>query len=73
MQTIRKMRRPLIIISPKSLLRNPQAVSSINNLTAGSFKYVIDDFHPNPELVEKIIMCSGKVYYDLESKRKEHN
>ena len=71
LQTIRKMRRPLIIISPKSLLRNPQAVSSINNLTEGSFEYVIDDFHPNPELVEKIIMCSGKVYYDLESKRKE--
>jgi 2-oxoglutarate dehydrogenase E1 component len=71
LQTIRKMRRPLIIISPKSLLRNPQAVSSINNLTEGSFEYVINDFHPNPELVEKIIMCSGKVYYDLESKRKE--
>ncbi|MDG1062680.1 MAG: 2-oxoglutarate dehydrogenase E1 component, partial [SAR86 cluster bacterium] len=71
LQTIRKMRRPLIIISPKSLLRNPQAVSSINNLTEGSFEYVIDDFHPNPALVEKIIMCSGKVYYDLESKRKE--
>jgi len=71
LQTIRKMRRPLIVISPKSLLRNPQAVSSINNLTEGSFEYVIDDFHTNPALVEKIIMCSGKVYYDLESKRKE--
>jgi 2-oxoglutarate dehydrogenase E1 component len=71
LQTIRKMRRPLIVISPKSLLRNPKAVSSIESLTEGSFEYVLNDMHENPELVEKIIMCSGKVYYDLESKREE--
>jgi 2-oxoglutarate dehydrogenase E1 component len=71
LQTIRKMRRPLIVISPKSLLRNPKAVSSIESLTEGSFEYVINDIHEDPELVEKIIMCSGKVYYDLESKREE--
>ncbi len=71
LQTIRKMRRPLIVISPKSLLRNPKAVSSIENLTEGSFEYVIDDVHQNPDKVEKIIMCSGKVYYDLASKREE--
>jgi len=46
-------------------------VSSINDLTEGSFEYVIDDLNSNPALVEKIIMCSGKVYYDLESKRNE--
>ena len=71
LQTIRKMRRPLIVISPKSLLRNPQAVSSIESLTEGSFEYVIDDVCQNPDKVEKIIMCSGKVYYDLASKREE--
>jgi 2-oxoglutarate dehydrogenase E1 component len=71
LQTIRKMRRPLVVISPKSLLRNPQAVSSIESLTEGSFEYVIDDTHTNPELVEKIVMCSGKVFYDLASKREE--
>ena len=71
LQTIRKMRRPLVVISPKSLLRNPKAVSSIESLTEGSFEYVINDIHEDPELVEKIIMCSGKVYYDLESKREE--
>tara|TARA_Y100000385_G_scaffold60012_1_gene58302 strand:- start:2620 stop:2985 length:366 start_codon:yes stop_codon:yes gene_type:complete len=65
------MRRPLVVISPKSLLRNPKAVSSIESLTEGSFEYVINDIHEDPELVEKIIMCSGKVYYDLESKREE--
>ena len=71
LQTIRKMRRPLVVISPKSLLRNPHAVSSIESLTEGSFEYVIDDTHTNPELVEKIVMCSGKVFYDLASKREE--
>ena len=71
LQTIRKMRRPLVVISPKSLLRNPKAVSSIESLTEGFFEYVINDIHEDPELVEKIIMCSGKVYYDLESKREE--
>ena len=58
LQTIRKMRRPLIIISPKSLLRNPQCVSSIENLTDGSFEYVIDDVHSNPKLIEKIILLA---------------
>ena len=71
LQTIRKMRRPLVVISPKSLLRNPQAVTSIESLTEGSFEYVIDDTHQNPGDVEKIIMCSGKIYYDLVSKREE--
>jgi 2-oxoglutarate dehydrogenase E1 component len=65
------MRRPLIVISPKSLLRNPAAVSSIESLTDGSFQYVIDDTIKNSSKVEKIIMCSGKVYYDLLSKREE--
>ena len=71
LQTIRKMRRPLVIISPKSLLRNPKAISTLENLTDGSFEYVIDDNYVNDELVKKIIMCSGKVFYDLESKREE--
>ena len=68
-QTIRMMRRPLVVISPKSLLRNPNAVSGIDELTKGSFKYVIDDSVDSPEKVRKIIMCSGKVFYDLASKR----
>ena len=71
LQTIRNMRRPLIIISPKSLLRNPQAVSSIKSMTNGSFQYVIDDHIENSDAVEKIILCSGKIYYDLFAKREE--
>ena len=57
------------MISPKSLLRNPNAVSSLDELTKGSFEYVIDDSVDSPEKVSKIIMCSGKVFYDLASKR----
>ena len=71
LQTIRNMRRPLIVISPKSLLRNPQAVSSLKSLTDGSFQYVIDDPIKNSDAVEKIILCSGKIYYDLFAKREE--
>ena len=71
LQTIRKMRRPLIIISPKSLLRNPKAISAVSELTTGSFQYVIDDQNINPEEVTKILFCSGKLYYELESKRDE--
>ena len=71
LQTIRNMRRPLIVISPKSLLRNPHAVSSLKSITDGSFQYVIDDPIKNSDAVEKIILCSGKIYYDLFAKREE--
>ena len=68
-QAIRKMRTPLIVISPKSLLRNPQAVSTLDDLSDGSFECVIDDELDNKNDVKKIIMCSGKVFYELIEKR----
>ena len=75
-QAIRKMRTPLIVISPKSLLRNPNATSSINELTHGSFQCVIDSDTKKKSNVKKIILCSGKVFYDLQNKKiqdkKEH-
>ena len=70
-QAIRKMRTPLIVISPKSLLRNPNAVSSLDDLTNGSFACVIDDKIKEPNKVKKAIMCSGKVFYELLQKRDE--
>ena len=73
LQTIRSMRRPLIVISPKSLLRNPKAVSELVDLTEGSFQYVINDELVKSEQVTKVLMCSGKVFYDLEQKRKDLN
>ena len=68
-QAIRKMRTPLIVISPKSLLRNPQAVSTLDDLSDGSFECVIDDELDSKNDVKKIIMCSGKVFYELIEKR----
>ena len=70
-QAIRKMRTPLIVISPKSLLRNPMATSSLDELTDGSFSCVIDDDIKDKDKVEKLIMCSGKVFYDLVKKRND--
>ena len=70
-QAIRKMRTPLVVISPKSLLRNPNAVSSTKDLYEGSFSCVIDD-NIKKEKVKKVIMCSGKVFYDLDKKREEN-
>ena len=68
-QAIRKMRTPLIVISPKSLLRKPEAVSKLDDLSNGSFECVIDDELDNVNEVKKIIMCSGKVFYELIEKR----
>ena len=70
-QAIRKMRTPLIVISPKSLLRSPNAVSSLDDLTDGSFACVIDDKIKESNKVKKAIMCSGKVFYELLQKRDE--
>jgi 2-oxoglutarate dehydrogenase E1 component len=71
-QAIRKMRRPLVVISPKSLLRNPLVTSTVSELTNGEFKRVIDDSLEEKSKVKRVIMCSGKVYYDLLQKREEN-
>jgi 2-oxoglutarate dehydrogenase E1 component len=71
LQTVRKMRRPLIILSPKSLLRHPMAISSLKDLIDGEFKTIIEDDDVKQEKVEKIILCSGKVFFDLDKRRKE--
>ena len=67
-QAIRKLRTPLVVISPKSLLRNPDASSKITELTSGSFKCVIDD-DCQKDNVKKIILCSGKVFYDIKKQQ----
>ena len=68
-QAIRNMRTPLVVISPKSLLRNPDAISNLNELVDGNFSCVIDDNLKNKKNVKRLIMCSGKVFYDLMKKR----
>ncbi|WP_150538472.1 2-oxoglutarate dehydrogenase E1 component [Actinobacillus vicugnae] len=73
-QAIRKMRRPLVAISPKSLLRHPLAVSSLEELVDGEFQTVIGeiDSNINPKKVKRVVMCSGKVYYDLLEQRRQN-
>jgi 2-oxoglutarate dehydrogenase E1 component len=66
------MERPLVVITPKSLLRLPAAASSLDEFTSGGFQPLIDDTEvTNAEAVERVVMCSGKVYYDLAEARKK--
>lgn len=72
-QAVRPMRRPLIVMSPKSLLRHPLAVSSMEELAAGVFYNVIDEVDEiDPQHVKRVVMCSGKVYYDLLDQRRKN-
>ncbi|MEM5278377.1 2-oxoglutarate dehydrogenase E1 component [Cupriavidus taiwanensis] len=71
-QMIRLFRKPLVIMTPKSLLRNKDAVSPLSDLAKGHFETVIGDHEElNAGKVKRVIMCSGKVYYDLVNTRKE--
>ncbi|WP_111308441.1 2-oxoglutarate dehydrogenase E1 component [Confluentibacter sediminis] len=63
-------RKPLIVFTPKSLLRHPKAVSSIKELADGHFQEVIDDVI-DPKNVKKLVFCTGKFYYDLEAQREK--
>ena len=65
-------RKPLIVFTPKSLLRHPQAVSKIEDLTNGQFQEILDD--PNvadKKAIKTLVFCTGKVYYDIIAKREE--
>ncbi|MCO5286399.1 MAG: 2-oxoglutarate dehydrogenase E1 component [Chitinophagaceae bacterium] len=66
-------RKPLINFSPKANLRLHDTYSSIDEFTSGGFKEVIDDTTADPEKTTKVILCSGKIYYDLHEKRKNDN
>jgi 2-oxoglutarate dehydrogenase E1 component len=62
-------RKPLVVMSPKSLLRHPQAVSPLGELVEGSFRRVIADEAAPPEETTRVVLCSGKLYYDLAAAR----
>ncbi|MBP6511599.1 MAG: 2-oxoglutarate dehydrogenase E1 component [Bacteroidia bacterium] len=73
-QLKREFRKPLIVFTPKSLLRHPRCVSAIQDFTKNGFAEVIDDASAHPEKVSRVAFCSGKVYYDLiDRKEKENN
>jgi len=63
-------RKPLIVMSPKSLLRHPEAVSTLTELTDRGFRTVIDDASADPPTISRVIFCTGKVYYDLVEQRR---
>jgi 2-oxoglutarate dehydrogenase E1 component len=66
-----KFRKPLVVFTPKSLLRHPKAVSAKRDLTNGSFQAVISDPDVSPKEVKMVVICSGKFYYDLEQEREK--
>jgi 2-oxoglutarate dehydrogenase E1 component len=71
-QVVRRWRKPLVVMTPKSLLRRSDAVSRLDELTSGTFQRVIaDDPAIPPARVTRVLLCSGKVYYDLSAARKE--
>jgi 2-oxoglutarate dehydrogenase E1 component len=73
-QMHRPFRKPLVVMSPKSLLRHPEAVSTLAELTEGGFRLVIDDARAAaPEEIRRVILCSGKIHYALDAARREQD
>ncbi|HXH04318.1 MAG TPA: 2-oxoglutarate dehydrogenase E1 component [Candidatus Competibacteraceae bacterium] len=71
-QMLRSFRKPLIVMSPKSLLRHKLAVNTLEDLTEGGFQEIIGEIDPiDPKKVDRLVFCSGKVYYDLLETRRE--
>ena len=69
-----EFRKPLIVMSPKSLLRLPRCISPIENITQGGFREVIDDAAiKDPQKVRRIVLCTGKIYYELLDKQEKGN
>ena len=71
-QTKHRKRRPLVIMTPKSLLRLPEAKSIKEDFTSGKFIEIIDDVPENKSDIKSVIICSGKIYYDLRKYQKEN-
>ncbi len=68
-QLKREFRKPLVVFTPKSLLRHPLCVSSLEDLSTGRFQELFDDEHVEPSEVKKVVFCSGKLYYELFQER----
>ena len=66
-------RKPLVVMSPKSLLRHPKVVSPLEDFANGEFQPILDDPSADPSKIEKLVLCSGKLYYELLAKKEELN
>jgi len=71
-QVLRRLRKPLIVMTPKSLLRHPAATSPLEEFSAGGFQRILPDAAPGQD-IKRVLLCAGKIYYDLEAARKEQN
>ena len=72
-QILRPWRKPLIVMTPKSLLRHPRARSTLTELAEGEFQRIVPDTDVDPASARRLILCSGKVYYDLVQAREERD
>jgi len=70
-QLVRDFRKPLVVFTPKSLLRHPKVVSSLKDFTTQNFQEVIDDQNAKAASVKRVLFCSGKIYYELLEKQQE--
>jgi 2-oxoglutarate dehydrogenase E1 component len=70
-QVNRPWRKPLVVFTPKSLLRHPEAVSTLDEIANGSFQRVIGDDSVDPERVTRVLLCAGKIYYELAAERRK--
>ena len=70
-QAKRPRKRPLIVLTPKSMLRNKAAASSVEEFTSGTFMPVVPDQGRNAESVTRVLLCSGKIYWELDKERKK--
>jgi 2-oxoglutarate dehydrogenase E1 component len=71
-QVLRRWRKPLVVLTPKSMLRHPRVTSKLDDLAAGNFKRIIPESLEHPREVQRILLCSGKIYYDLSKARESH-
>ncbi|MDG1480837.1 MAG: 2-oxoglutarate dehydrogenase E1 component [Myxococcota bacterium] len=70
-QALMKIRKPLVVMSPKSLLRHPECISTIDDLTDGQFRRVLPDTTVDMSSIDRLVFCSGKVYYELLAERRQ--
>jgi 2-oxoglutarate dehydrogenase E1 component len=70
-QVLRRWRKPLIVMTPKSLLRHPRVISDLDEFSSGQFRRVLADSREHPETTRRVLMCCGKIYYELEKFREE--
>jgi len=72
-QALSEVKRPAILMTPKSLLRHPMATSSRDELADGKFQpFIVDNDFTEPKPLKRLVICSGKVYYDLLKHRQEN-